>query len=353
VNTAERTAASGGLAQELFRHPESQWEPVCRALAECADDLRPAEAESVCLPHRGRTCCVRRLVGAFDLLHPLNGYLYYNAFFNTQNKLDRLVHPPLREFRGHDVVLETDPTGAQTEHWFYQGGAVDAAGVPTRCIPIATQGGILGDGCFKQLQAGEFLKGQEYHTCARDIPLMALPPPDKPCVAVVHQLPAQVVSQLNPAVSGLSSLLYSTFLGGSSYDKGNGITVDSAGAFAYITGYSKSDGFPTLNAWQPSRAGEEDAILVQLNPAATGVPSLVYSSYLGGSGENRGLAIARQHGRALPDRADARERPAADQRAAAEPGRRHVRDDHLHRRVHHDVRPGAQHADLPDLPGRE
>ncbi len=101
------------------------------------------------------------------------------------------------------------------------------------------------------------------------------------------------VSKLNPAASGPSSLLYSTFLGGSSYDKGLGITVDSAGAFAYVTGYSKSDGFPTLNAWQPSRAGEEDAILVQLNPAATGVPSLVYSSYLGGSGEDRGLAIAR------------------------------------------------------------
>ncbi|HEY3232915.1 MAG TPA: SBBP repeat-containing protein, partial [Roseiflexaceae bacterium] len=101
------------------------------------------------------------------------------------------------------------------------------------------------------------------------------------------------VSKLNPAVSGPASLLYSTFLGGSSYDKGNGITVDSAGAFAYITGYSKSDGFPTLNAWQPSRAGEEDAILVQLNPAATGVPSLLYSSYLGGSDEDRALAIAR------------------------------------------------------------
>src|SRR5439155_5884852 len=94
--------------------------------------------------------------------YPNSAVLYYNAFVNTQNKLDRLVHPPLREFRGHDVVLETDPAGAQTEHWFYQGEAVDAAGVPTRCIPNVTGPNITSDACIKQLQAGEFLKGKEY-----------------------------------------------------------------------------------------------------------------------------------------------------------------------------------------------
>jgi YD repeat-containing protein len=100
------------------------------------------------------------------------------------------------------------------------------------------------------------------------------------------------VAKLNVTVAGSGALLYSTFLGGSSYDKGSAIVVDSAGT-VYLTGYARSSTFPTLNAWQPSLAGDKDAILVRLDPAQSGAASLLSSSYLGGTGEDEGTAIAR------------------------------------------------------------
>jgi len=106
------------------------------------------------------------------------------------------------------------------------------------------------------------------------------------------------VSKLDPATSGTSSLLYSTFLGGTSFDKGLGITVDSAGN-AYVTGYAQSTNFPVQGAWQTSNAGDKDAILVKVNTGASGTASLPYSTYIGGTNEDRGLAIARDSTGAL------------------------------------------------------
>jgi RHS repeat-associated protein len=91
--------------------------------------------------------------------YPNSAALYYNAFNNsaTDNQ-DWLAHTPLREFRGHDWVQETDPTGARVKHFFYQGEASD------KCVPAATGGAILADACFQRLRDGEFLKGKEYKT---------------------------------------------------------------------------------------------------------------------------------------------------------------------------------------------
>ena len=76
-----------------------------------------------------------------------------------------------------------------------------------------------------------------------------------------------------------SKLLFSTYLGGSSADLGMGIAVDSAGN-AYITGYTDSADFPTLNAFQPSRNGfYTNMFICKLNASGT----MIYSSYLGGS----------------------------------------------------------------------
>ncbi len=91
------------------------------------------------------------------------------------------------------------------------------------------------------------------------------------------------VAKLNP--SG-SALVYSTYLGGNSFDSGNGIAVDSAGN-AYVTGETASTNFPTVNAFQPSNSGE-DAFVAELNPSGS---ALVYSTYLGGNGENSGNGI--------------------------------------------------------------
>ena len=85
-----------------------------------------------------------------------------------------------------------------------------------------------------------------------------------------------------------SSLIYSTYLGGSGGDSGLGIAVDAAGN-AYVTGTTASPNFPTRGPFQVASGGVYDAFVAKLS--ATG-SSLVYSSYLGGTGDDSGLGIA-------------------------------------------------------------
>ncbi len=99
------------------------------------------------------------------------------------------------------------------------------------------------------------------------------------------------VTKLNPAGS---TLVYSTYLGGSGNDLGFGIAIDAAGN-AYVTGSTSSANFPTSpGAFQTSFGGVGplsfgDAFVTKLNLTGTG---LVYSTYLGGSGDDEASGIA-------------------------------------------------------------
>lgn len=92
------------------------------------------------------------------------------------------------------------------------------------------------------------------------------------------------VTKLNPAGS---ALVFSTYLGGSSYDVGYGIAVDSAG-YTYVTGYTFSNNFPS-NYLQLGLHGPQDAFVTKFNPTGSG---LIYSTYLGGTGNDGGQSIA-------------------------------------------------------------
>ena len=84
-----------------------------------------------------------------------------------------------------------------------------------------------------------------------------------------------------------SALIYSTYLGGHTTDRGKAIAIDSQGN-AYITGGTGSTDFPTTpGAFQRTPSG---AFITKLNPTGT---ALVYSTYLGGSagGEAEGIAL--------------------------------------------------------------
>ena len=81
---------------------------------------------------------------------------------------------------------------------------------------------------------------------------------------------------------------YSAFVGGSGVDQGVGIAVDTAGN-AYVTGVTASANFPvSVTAVQPGRAALTDAFVTKLDPTG----AVVYSTYLGGSGDEAGSAIA-------------------------------------------------------------
>src|ERR1019366_7185252 len=85
----------------------------------------------------------------------------------------------------------------------------------------------------------------------------------------------------------IDPLIYSTYLGGSGADYGFGIAVDSSGN-AYVTGWTNSTDFPTMNPLQPANRGYSNAFVSKLNLTRS---ALVYSTYLGGSGEDFGEGI--------------------------------------------------------------
>jgi uncharacterized protein (TIGR03437 family) len=91
------------------------------------------------------------------------------------------------------------------------------------------------------------------------------------------------VAKINPLGS---SIIYSTFLGGTRVDNARGIAVDTFGN-AYITGYTISGDFPVVNALQPDYGGNSDAFVDKLDALGN---TWIYSTFLGGSGEeNTGL----------------------------------------------------------------
>jgi hypothetical protein len=82
-----------------------------------------------------------------------------------------------------------------------------------------------------------------------------------------------------------SALVYSTFLGGSQSEGASSIVVDAAGN-AYVSGGTRSTDFPTTaGAFQTILRGTSDAFVTKLNPAGS---ALVYSTFLGGGGDDAG-----------------------------------------------------------------
>jgi hypothetical protein len=84
------------------------------------------------------------------------------------------------------------------------------------------------------------------------------------------------------------ALIYSTYLGGNYIDYALAIAVDAQGS-AYVVGWTGSSDFPVVNAYEPSYQGGWDGFVTKLAPSGQ---SLVYSTYLGGSGADNGAAIA-------------------------------------------------------------
>jgi hypothetical protein len=98
------------------------------------------------------------------------------------------------------------------------------------------------------------------------------------------------VTKIDTTQSGSSSLLYSTYLGGNSYDQGYGIAIDSS-SNAYVSGTTNSTDFPTLNQYQTDQS-YTDIFVTKLDTTQSGSSCLVYSTYLGGSYYDFGNGIA-------------------------------------------------------------
>ena len=174
------------------------------------------------------------------------------------------VNPLQRANAGGDgdaFVAKLNPTGSALVYSTYLGGGGQDAGLG---IAVDTSGNA-------------YMTGS---TSSTDFPTV------HPLQPAIGGTANAFVAKLNPAGS---ALVYSTYLGGSSSDGGQGIAVDTSGN-AYVTGTAVSTDFPTVNPLQPaSGGGGADAFVAKLNPAGS---ALVYSTYLGGSSIDKGTAIA-------------------------------------------------------------
>lgn len=103
--------------------------------------------------------------------------------------------------------------------------------------------------------------------------------------SAVHGVVNAFVLKVSP--SG-SSLVYSTFLGGSSGDRSYGIALDSQRR-AYIAGSTNSSDFPLRNAFQAAKKAPRTAFVARLSASGS---QLEYSTYLGGAVDEVAFGVA-------------------------------------------------------------
>jgi len=105
-------------------------------------------------------------------------------------------------------------------------------------------------------------------------------------------------SKLDPTLSGTASLVYSTYLGGSTPSSGvtmgGGIAVDTNASTpnVYLTGGTNFTDMPVLNASQGTNGGGIDAWVAKFTPSNPSGTQEIYLTYLGGSGDEIGNGVA-------------------------------------------------------------
>jgi hypothetical protein len=94
--------------------------------------------------------------------------------------------------------------------------------------------------------------------------------------------------KVNAAGNGLG---YSTYIGGSGIDVARAVALGPDGS-VYIAGDTNSTNLRTVSPYQAANGGDFDAFIVRVSTTASGPGSLLYSTYLGGTGTDFGSGIA-------------------------------------------------------------
>src|ERR1700678_1984839 len=175
-------------------------------------------------------------------------------------------------------IAELNPAGTAALYLTYLGGE--------------TQDGVLAIAVDsnKNIYVTGFTESSSFPLSTTNTPFEPNPP------ASVTSGGSGFVTRLDTTKTGSAQLVYSSYLGGGgpmASDSGNGIAVDANGN-AYVTGVTlSSTGFPIANASTApfsttllSAAG--NAFVTEVNTNGSGQPSLLFSSYLGGTGAGPG-----------------------------------------------------------------
>ncbi|HXM95019.1 MAG TPA: SBBP repeat-containing protein [Candidatus Dormibacteraeota bacterium] len=200
----------------------------------------------------------------------VTGTTFSTAFPTTASAFNK--GPLTVNTKGAVFVTELNPAGTQQLYSTY----------------LAGSGGDSGSGIALDSSGKIYVTGQ---TSSIDFPTTsnAL----KPGPLAANALGTSFVSKIDPTLSGTSSLVYSSYLGGPNGDFGSAITAD-AGGNAYVTGFTKSlpgsgpTAFPiTSGAFQSALSSAfGNAFLSRIDTTKSGSASLIYSTYLGGNGAN-------------------------------------------------------------------
>jgi fibronectin type 3 domain-containing protein len=207
------------------------------------------------------------------------GGITFSPDFPTRNPLQATNKADGELTNGANAFLsKVDPDGGSLEYSTYLGGRQDdsigrgAPNLPLTLGPFAVIAAIALDDSGDAYIAGGTNQG------------------DFPTANALQSAYAggnmdAFAAKVNP--SG-SALLYSTFLGGNGDESANAIAVDSDGN-AVLAGRTDSNNFPTAHALKDTNAGGFDAFVTKLNADGS---RLIYSTYLGGGGDDRALGVA-------------------------------------------------------------
>ncbi|HZA28789.1 MAG TPA: SBBP repeat-containing protein [Gammaproteobacteria bacterium] len=231
-------------------------------------------------------------VAAYDTAQPLviDPVLNYSTYLGASN--DEL---------GQGIAVDRDGqayvTGGTTSTDFPTGNPVQgelAGGTDAFVLKLTANGQQLvystfvgGDGFDIGLGIAIDSKGRAYVTGATDST-------NFPTVNALRGALAGASDAFVARLTVQGTLAYSTYLGGSGFDRGSGIAVTIKGR-AHVTGVTESADFPTMNPQQQDLGGNSDAFVAKLTRDGK---ALVYSTYLGGGGIDEGLAIAVRNGQA-------------------------------------------------------
>jgi uncharacterized protein (TIGR03437 family) len=149
---------------------------------------------------------------------------------------------------------------------------------PVMLVYSTYVGGSTGDDAFTVAVDSTGAAHAAGFTDSIDFPLQS------PFQSAYHGNRDVFVTKLSPAGN---ALVYSTYLGGSGEELPGEIAVDAAFS-AYIAGETTSANFPVLSAYQSSLKGGRDAFVAKLAPDGN---ALMYSTYLGGSGDDSASCI--------------------------------------------------------------
>jgi len=99
------------------------------------------------------------------------------------------------------------------------------------------------------------------------------------------------IAQIDTSNPNLYHSNYSSYLGGKNHDKAHAIAIDGNGIL-HIAGETGSSDFPLANSLSNRLKGSFDGFISHIDPSLSSTDSLVFSTYLGGNGDDFITAIA-------------------------------------------------------------